>query len=153
MSGSSFLFYGLALGLVAFTILSSTLPKLKAALVCLGLALCFGIGLLYFIKVSLVNLVLFISMLVLLFIVLIVRTGSPQESQIENSKLGLLTWIILGSFLLILATVLKDTKWHLLSWEDQPSWLDIFSQYGILTFFIGTSLISALLWLKGNQND
>lgn len=153
MPESSFVFYGLTLVVVAGVILSTTLPDQKRGRRFLGLALLFYVGLLYFIHLNSSSLILSTLSLVLLFIIVSLQKPGESQSSAENPKLRLLTWIILGSLLLILTMILKNTTWRPPVQENPPTRSEVFSQYGVLLLFIAFSAISSLLWFKTKAND
>jgi hypothetical protein len=141
----SMVFYGLALGIAASAILATVLPSRRAAWVFLGLCLGLVSGFLLLTNFAIFNLILFILLWATLFVQLSRRKPEAEGPPAADPRLTLLTWVILGSLLLSLAVVLKDTNWSFPSPPTQPGWQQMFSQYwiliplvclGILVFFL-----------------
>ena len=140
-------FYALAVSAVVGVILASLAPRIKIALVSLTLAIVLGAVLLYMAEVKPVSLVIFIFLSGLLL--LLARKNSTSDQLLpSNPKAGLLTWIVLGSLLLISAAVLKNTRWQALRLESLPDWSQIWSQYGIVLILVGLTILATLLWYK-----
>ncbi len=146
-------FYALAVAAVVGVILASLAPRTKIALGSLAPAIVFSAVLLYMAGVKPVSLFIFVLLSGLLL--LLARKNSTSDQWLpSNPKAGFLTWIVLGSLLLIFAAVLKNTRWQALRLESLPDWSEIWSQYGILLILVGLTILATLLWHKtGRANS
>ena len=143
-------FYALAVLAVIGGILASLVPRTKIAVGSLALAIVFSAVLLYMAEVKPVSLFLFIFLSVSLLLLARKNSASDQLSP-SDPKAGILTWIVLGSLLLIFAAVLKNTRWQALRLESLPDWSEIWSQYGILLILVGLTIMATLLWHKTDR--
>ena len=151
MTGSPPLFYLLAAGVVISVILSTAVSKGRLALISTILAITFCWWILRLANLSSVGLILFVMLSAVQFWLSFRKTQPNQEPFPFNPKTILLTWIVLGSLLLIFAAVLKNTRWQALRLESLPDWSETWSQYGILLILVGLTILASLLWHKTNR--
>jgi hypothetical protein len=144
-------FYALSAGLVVSAILSTALPKSRVSKGAQVLLLLFCLGLLLLSNAGIVGLVLTAFCLSLLTF-LSFRPSVDSASALQpNFKIGFLVWIVLGSFLLIIAVVLKYTKWTALRLESVADWKIILNEYGILLTLLIACLMAGFFWPKSKK--
>jgi len=151
MTKSSPIFYLLAAGAIISVILSTALSKNRFTSISAILAIAFSSGILWLANLGTFGLSLFISLSALLLLLLLRKTRLDQETLSSNPQTSFLIWIVLGSLLLIFATVLKNTRWQALRLESLPNWSQIWSQYGILLILVGLTILAILLWHKTDR--
>jgi|GEM_PF-5270184 len=150
MAENPLIFYALAVAAVAGVILSTLVPRFKVALISLTLAIVTDAALLYMAEAKTASLFIFVLLSGLLL--LLARKNSASDQWLpSNPKAGFLTWIVLGSLLLICATVLKNTRWQALRLESLPDWNEIWSQYGIVLILASLTIMATLLWHKTDR--
>jgi uncharacterized membrane protein YidH (DUF202 family) len=133
-------------------IISTLVPRIRIALGSLALTIVFSAALLYMTEVKPVS--LFIFVLLSSSLLLLARNNSASDQLLpSNPMAGFLTWIVLGSLLLIFAAVLKNTRWQALRLESLPDWSEIWSQYGIVLILVGLTIMATLLWYKTDRAD
>lgn len=148
MNLSPVVFYGLSAGLVVSAILSTAVPKAKTSWGAQVLMLVFCLGMLLNMGLRTNELVLAAFCLILLIMVGLKSSAEVISLPKPNFRIGFLVWIVLGSFLLIIAVVLKYTNWTPLRWESLPDWRKILSEYGVLLTTIVAFAIVGLIWKK-----
>ena len=152
MPENSLAFYALAVAAVVGVILATLVPRIKMALGSLALAIFLSAALLYGAEVKTVSWFIFVLLSGLLLFS--ARKNSTSDRLLpSNPKAGLLTWIVLGSLLLIFAAVLKNTGWQALRLASLPDWNEILSQYGILLIALALSIFITMLWHQPKRSD
>jgi hypothetical protein len=143
-------FYAPAVSAAVGAIISTLVPRTKIAVGSLALTIVLSAVLLYMAEVKPVSLFIFVLLSSLLL--LLARNNSASDQLLpSNPMAGFLTWIVLGSLLLIFAAVLKNTRWQALRLESLPDWSEIWSQYGILLLLVGLTILATILWHKTDR--
>lgn len=150
MPENPLIFYALAVAVVVGVILSTLVPRAKIAVGSLVLTIVFSAVLLNMGGAKTVSLFIFVLLSGLLLL-LVRKNSTPDQWLPSNPKAGLLTWIVLGSLILIFAAVLKNTRWQALRLESLPDWSEIWSQYGIVLILVGLTILATILWHKTDR--
>ena len=144
-------FYLLAAGLVLSAILASIVPYRRLAGLFSGLTVVLSVGLLYLHVSGIAGLSIF-SLGALAVYFFLLHSDSEETEEPSNFKTALLPGIILGSFFLILAVILRDADWKLPLTSNIPAGREVLSQYWILLPFSGLSVISLIFWSRGSAD-
>ncbi|OGC78495.1 MAG: hypothetical protein A2Z27_02795 [candidate division Zixibacteria bacterium RBG_16_50_21] len=132
-------------------ILSSILPNQKLSRLFFGVTILLSIGLVYFLNQDRPGLALFLLPTTLIYLLAVRGAGAESQGGVTNSKAIILSGLILGSFLLILAVVLKDAGWKLPPAQNFLTGPEVVKQYWILAALVLPVVATLLVWFREQQ--
>jgi len=144
----AFWFYLLGSGLMLAVVLSSILPHQKLSQLFFGVTILLSISLVYLLNQDRPGLALILLPTTLLYLLAVRGSADGNQEKATNSKAVILSGLVLGSFLLILAVVLKDASWNLPPAQNFLPGPEVIKQYWILAALAMPVLATLLVWLR-----